>query len=438
MLGDWCANIAKDSSNRLQCQIFPAMQLGGSPPQLFDQAKDGVADVVWTVAGYSAGRFPKSEIFELPFMMTNAESTSRAAWDFVQKHAMDEYSQVKLLAVHVHGPGNIFTKSKPIKTLADFKGMKLRAPTRLTNKMLAMLGDWCANIAKDSSNRLQCQIFPAMQLGGSPPQLFDQAKDGVADVVWTVAGYSAGRFPKSEIFELPFMMTNAESTSRAAWDFVQKHAMDEYSQVKLLAVHVHGPGNIFTKSKPIKTLADFKGMKLRAPTRLTNKMLAMLGATPVGMPVPQVPEALSKGVIDGAVIPYEVAPGLRVHELTKFVAEPDRSFEALYTTVFIVPMNKAKYDSLPNDLKAVIDKNSGREFSAFLGRTQSGNDVPGRATFASTQGYTINQIPKAELEKWRQATDRLDDEWAEEMSKRGADGKALLSSARELIKSYTK
>jgi TRAP-type C4-dicarboxylate transport system substrate-binding protein len=84
MLGDWCANIAKDSSNRLQCQIFPAMQLGGSPPQLFDQAKDGVADVVWTVAGYSAGRFPKSEIFELPFMMTNAESTSRAAWDFVQ------------------------------------------------------------------------------------------------------------------------------------------------------------------------------------------------------------------------------------------------------------------------------------------------------------------------------------------------------------------
>ena len=301
-----------------------------------------------------------------------------------------------------------------------------------------MLGDWCANIAKDSSNRLQCQIFPAMQLGGSPPQLFDQAKDGVADVVWTVAGYSAGRFPKSEIFELPFMMTNAESTSRAAWDYVQKHAMDEYSQVKLLAVHVHGPGNIFTKSKPIKTLADFKGMKLRAPTRLTNKMLAMLGATPVGMPVPQVPEALSKGVIDGAVIPYEVAPGLRVHELTKFVAEPDRSFEALYTTVFIVPMNKAKYDSLPNDLKAVIDKNSGREFSAFLGRTQSGNDGPGRATFASTQGYTINQIPKAELEKWRQATDRLDDEWAEEMSKRGADGKALLSSARELIKSYTK
>ena len=301
-----------------------------------------------------------------------------------------------------------------------------------------MLADWCNNIARDSGNRLQCQIFPAMQLGGTPTQLFDQAKDGVADVVWTVAGYSAGRFPKSEIFELPFMMTNADATSRAAWDYVQKYAMDEYAQVKLLAVHVHGPGNIFTKSKPITTLADFKGMKLRAPTRLTTKLVGMLGATPVGMPVPQVPEALSKGVIDGAVIPYEVAPGLRVHELTKYVAEPDRSFEALYTTFFIVPMNKARYESLPADLKAVIDKNSGREFSAFLGRTQAGNDTPGRATFVSTPGYTINIIPRAEMEKWKQATDRLDDEWVEEMNKRGADGKALLAAARELIKSYTK
>jgi len=301
-----------------------------------------------------------------------------------------------------------------------------------------MLQTWCNNIARDSGNRLNCQIFPAMQLGGSPPQLFDQARDGVADVVWTVAGYSANRFVRSQVFELPFMMTNAGATSRAAWDWVQKHAMDEYKDVKLLAVHVHGPGVLFTKNKPITRIEDLRGLKMRGPTATITKMLANMGATPVGMPVPQVPEALSKGVIDGAVIPYEVAPSLRIHELTKFVAEPDRSYEALYTTFFVVPMNKARYDSLPADLKAVIDKNSGREFSAFLGRTQAGNDVPGRATFASTAGYTINSIPKAELEKWKQATDKLDDEWVEEMNKRGADGKALLAAARELIKGYTK
>ena len=301
-----------------------------------------------------------------------------------------------------------------------------------------MLKTWCDNIAKDSSNRLNCQIYPAMQLGGSPPQLFDQAKDGVADVVWTVAGYSAGRFAKSQVFELPFMMTNAGATSRAAWDFVQKHAQDEYKDVKLLAVHVHGPGVIFTKNKPITKIEDLKGMKMRGPTATVTKMLANMGATPVGMPVPQVPEALSKGVIDGAVIPYEVAPGLKVQELTKFASETDRNSPALYTTVFVVPMNKAKYESLPADLKAVIDKNSGREFSAFLGSTQEGNDVPGRKIFAETPGYTITQIPAAEVDRWKKATSELDDAWAADMDKRGMNGKAMLGDAISMIKGYTK
>jgi len=302
----------------------------------------------------------------------------------------------------------------------------------------AMMGDWCKAIAKDSNNRLQCQIFPAMQLGGTPQQLFDQAKDGVADVVWTVAGYTPGRFLRSQVFELPFTMTDAAATSRAAWDFVQKHAQDEYRDVKLLAIHVHGPGVIYTKDRPVLKMEDFKGLKLRAPTANVTKMLSTMGATTVGMPVPQVPEALSKGVIDGAVIPYEVAPGLKVHELTKFASETDPKFPALYTTVFVVPMNKAKYDSLPADLKAVIDKNSGREFSATLAAQQSGNDVPGRKIFAATAGYTINTIPATELERWQKATATQDDEWAAEVDKRGMNGKAMLADARALIKQYTK
>jgi TRAP-type C4-dicarboxylate transport system substrate-binding protein len=301
-----------------------------------------------------------------------------------------------------------------------------------------MLKTWCDNIAKDSNNRLNCQIYPAMQLGGSPPQLFDQAKDGVADVVWTVAGYSANRFVRSQVFELPFMMTNAGATSRAAWDFVQKYAMDEYKDVKLLAVHVHGPGVIFTKNKPITKIEDLRGLKMRGPTATVTKMLANMGATPVGMPVPQVPEALSKGVIDGAVIPYEVAPGLKVNELTKFASETPKGSPALYTTFFVVPMNRARYDSLPADLKAVIDKNSGRELSAFLGSTQEGNDVPGRKAFVDTAGYTITQIPAAEVDRWKKATDNLDDEWVADMNKRGFNGKAMLEDARALVQKYSK
>ncbi len=300
-----------------------------------------------------------------------------------------------------------------------------------------MFGVWCDKLAKESANKLKCQIYPSMQLGGSPPQLYDQAKDGVADIVWTVAGYSAGRFPKIEVFELPFMMTNAEATSRAAWEYYDKYDRDEFKDTHLLAVHVHGPGNIYTTNKPIKTQADFKGLKLRAPTRLTNKMLAMLGATPVGMPVPAVPEALSKGVIDGAVIPYEVAPGIKVNELTKYTAEPDRKFNALYTTVFVVAMNKAKYESLPPDLKKVLDANSGGDFSAFMGKTQEAADVPGRAQMVAS-GSQITVIPGAELDKWRKATDTLDDQWAADVTAKGGDGKKLLQDARDLIKKHTR
>ena len=300
-----------------------------------------------------------------------------------------------------------------------------------------MLGDWCKNIARDSNNRLQCQIFPAMQLGGTPVQLFDQTRDGVVDVAWTLQAYTA-KLQKLEVFELPFMMTNAEATSRAAWDYAQKFAAEDMKDVKMLAVHVHGPGNIYTKSKAVTTMADLKGLKVRAPTRQVNKMVAMMGATPVAMPVPQVTEALSKGVIDGAVIPYEVAPGLKVQELTNFTAETDRSYNALYTTVFIVPMNKAKYESLPADLKAVIDKNSGREFSAFLGKTQAGQDTPSKQVFLDAKNQKITVIPKAELEQWKKATDSLDDAWVKEMTAKGMDGKAMLDGASALIKQYTK
>jgi len=300
-----------------------------------------------------------------------------------------------------------------------------------------MLGGWCDNVTKDSGGKIKCQIFPSMQLGGTPAQLYDQAKNGVVDVVWTGPSYNAGRFPKMEVFELPFMMTNAEATSRAAWDYYEKHAQEEYQDVKVLAMHVHGPGNIFTSKKQVKTMADIKGLKLRAPTRMVTKLLASMGAVPVGVPVPAIPDALSKGVLDGAVIPYEVAPSIKIDELTKFTAETDRTQPSLYTTLFVFAMNKAKYDGLSPELKKVIDKNSGRELSAFLGKTQAGADAVGKEKLIAG-GHTITVIPKTELENWKKASDALDDEWVADMGKRGFDGKKMLEDAHALVKQYTK
>ena len=293
---------------------------------------------------------------------------------------------------------------------------------------------WCDKIAKESANRMKCQIYPSMQLGGTPPQLFEQVRDGVADVVWTLPGYTAGRFPSVEVFELPFMMQNPEGTSKALWDYVEQYASAEFKDVKPLAFHVHGDGVFHMTNKPVRTAADLKGLKLRAPTRMTNKFMALLGATPVSMPVPQVGDALSKGVIDGAVVPYEVVPSVKIQELVKYHSETDPSEPAFYTSTFVFAMNKAKYESLPADLKKVIDANSGQALSGQIGKAFLQADGEGKKLTAKN---TTNVIPKAELESWKKLGQPLVDGWVADMNAKGQNGKQMYDGAKALITKHS-
>lgn len=306
-----------------------------------------------------------------------------------------------------------------------------------SNVWLGMHKPWMDKVEKESGGRIKFEAYPAMQLGGTPVQLYDQAKDGVVDVVWTLPGNTAGRFPRIEAFELPFMMSNAEATSKAYWEYVQTVAVDEFKDTQVIALQVHGPGVIHTADKPVRSIADLRGVKLRAPTRQVTKLMGNLGATPVGMPLPQIPDALSKGTINGCVIPWEVVPSVKVNELTKFHAEFDPAGGSLYTTTFVMAMNKAKYNALPPDLKKVIDNNSGMATSAWLGKVQQGNDVPGRKS-ASDRGNTIYTVSAAEAQDFRRKSRTVEVEWVEDMNKKGFDGKKLLDTARSLIEKHTK
>jgi TRAP-type C4-dicarboxylate transport system substrate-binding protein len=306
-----------------------------------------------------------------------------------------------------------------------------------SNVWLKMHKAWMDKVEKDSGGRIKFEAYPAMQLGGTPVQLFDQARDGVVDIVWTLPGNTPGRFPRTEVFELPFMMNNAEATSKAFWEYITTMAPDEYKEVQPIALQVHGPGMFHMRSKQIKTAEDLRGSKVRGPTRQITKMLGYLGAIPVGMPLPQIPDALSKGVIDGCVIPWEVVPSVKVHELTKFHSEFDPAGGALYTTTFVMAMNRNKYASLPPDLKAVIDKNSGLATSAWLGKAQQDGDVPGREA-AVKQGNTIYTIPSAEAQEFKRKARLVEVEWVQDMDKRGFDGKKLLETAKALIVKHGK
>jgi TRAP-type transport system periplasmic protein len=305
-----------------------------------------------------------------------------------------------------------------------------------SNVWLTMHKVWMDKVEKDSGGRIKFEGYPAMQLGGTPPQLYDQARDGVADITWTLPGNTAGRFPRVEVFELPFMMSNAEATSKAYWEYVQTVAQDEFKDVVPLALQVHGPGVIHTVDKQVRTVADLKGLKMRGPTRQVTKLMGFLGATPVGMPLPGIPDALSKGTINGCVIPWEVVPSVKVHELTKFHTEFDPAGGSLYTTTFVMGMNRAKYNALPADLKKVIDDNSGMATSAWLGKTQQGNDPVGRKS-AADRGNTIFTVGLAEAQEFRRASRLVEVEWVEDMKKRGFDGQKLLQTARDLIAKHT-
>ena len=235
------------------------------------------------------------------------------------------------------------------------------------------------------------------------------------------------------MFELPFMMTNARAVSRAYWEMFDKHWKDtDFKDVHILATWVHGPGMIHTKD-PVESPSDLQGMKIRGGSRLVNQLLELVGAEPVGMPVPAVSEALSKGVIDGTTIPWEVTPSVKVSELVQNHTE----FEgpALYTLTFFLAMNKDRYESLPADLQHVIDQNSGLAFSIWAGTTQAAADAPGRA-IAVGLGNNIVTIPESETGEWRDLVNPIYDTWIADMATKGIDGQARIDEARALMAEY--
>lgn len=297
-----------------------------------------------------------------------------------------------------------------------------------------LLAPWARRVEAQSGGRLKIDIYPSMQLGGTPSQLFDQAKDGVVDMVWTLPGYTPGRFPLTEVLELPFIAASrGAANAQAGQAFANKHFGSQFQDVKLLSYWLHDGGAIHT-TKPIRTLSDFKGARLRAPSRLIAETLKALGAVSIGMPVPQVPESLAQRVIDGAVLPFEVLPSVRVHELTKYHTEIIGT-PALYAASFLFVMNKARYESLAPDLRAIIDAQSGMAFARLAGPNWDSETARVKA-LVTQRGNTMIRIEGEEKARWIEATRPVEAAFIEHLNAKGYDGKALVREARALIAQY--
>lgn len=294
-----------------------------------------------------------------------------------------------------------------------------------------ILKPWGETLAEASDGRINIQHFDAMSLGGRPPELMDQARDGVVDMIMTVVGYTPGRFPRTEVFELPFMMTDPVATARAYWEMVETDFQsNEYSDVKVLGAWVHGPGVIHS-TDGVNSLEDMDGLTVRGPTRVINDLLSELGAEPVGMPLPAIPEAISKGVVNSTVIPWEVTTAVRLSELVSNHTEFSGD-EALYTAAIVLVMNRDSYNNLPDDLRAILDEESGEKLSAFASQVMWDMDAPARQ-IAQDAGNNIVTLDEAEVARWKEAAEPVIERWVADMEAQGIDGNALIEQARAAI-----
>jgi TRAP-type transport system periplasmic protein len=295
------------------------------------------------------------------------------------------------------------------------------------------LAPWARKVEAESGGRIRIELFPSMQLGGAPAQLFDQARDGLADIVWAVPASTPGRFNKSEAFELPFVLSHrALVNSKAIEDFAAAHLRDEFREIHPLCFSCRDHG-VLHSTRTIKSIEDLKGLRLHVPSRLAGEALHALGAQGVSVPTPQVPMALTAHAIDGCLDPWDVVPSLRLSDLLK--NHTDFGESALSTATFVLAMNKTAYDRLPRDLKTVIDNNSGQAAAALAGAMW---DLEARAVAdaARDRGETVTLLTAEEVVQWRKAIEPVVAAWQKQMKERKLDGGKLIAAVRELVAKY--
>ncbi len=292
-----------------------------------------------------------------------------------------------------------------------------------------MLEPWAKKVEENSGGKVKIEIYPSMSLGGKPPELVQQARDGVVDIIWTVNGYTPGLFPRTEVFELPTVYKNdPKATNLAMYDMFESTLKEEYKGLEVMWLHVHAGQALMMVDLEVHEPADLVGKKMRIPSRTGAWVLEALGAAPIAMPVPEVPSALSKKVVDGTMLPWEIIPPLKLqNQIQYFIEGADKT--RLGTTTFQVSMNKARFDGLPADIQKAFKDASGRDWWGTVADYWRGADDFGIG-LATKAGKTHLTWTQAETDAFMTALAPVVDRWIAEVSSAGIDGAALVKAAR--------
>lgn len=287
--------------------------------------------------------------------------------------------------------------------------------------------DWANQIEADSNGRIEVQLYPGATLS-DPPAQYDAVINRIADVTATVQGYTANRFPLTQIVELPGIVKSAEQGSCVIQSLYDEGLIkQEYEATHPVFLFTHGQGHLHTSETPIRKPSDLEGLRIRRPTQVVASLLESLGAAPIGMPAPESYQTMQRGVIDGVALPWEGVHSFRINELANYHTEI-----GLYSLAFVVTMNKDVYNSMPEDLQKVIDENSGMALATAAGEMFDKVDAMGRKDAVEAGHEIITLDTQAEKAPWQPVLNATVESYLQDLEDDGLPARKVYQRAVEL------
>ncbi|OCC14873.1 TRAP transporter solute receptor, unknown substrate 3 [Dissulfuribacter thermophilus] len=288
---------------------------------------------------------------------------------------------------------------------------------------------WKRVVEEKTGGKVKIKTFPGSTLLGAK-NMMDGVIDGIAEIGCVVLPYQPGRFPLLAGVDLPVGFTNAKVANMVLYDLFEKYRPASLKQVKVLSLFTAPPADIMSK-KPLRTLKDLKGYELRC-TGAGVKPLKLLGAKPVAMPMSETPAALQKGIVQGIFSSLEILKDFRFAEYCKYA-----TICHMQTATFAVVMNKEAWNSLPEDVKKVLDSIS-REHSLWTGKYVDDHVKEAISWSEKEKGLTLIRLSDDEYKLWHQKVSPIIDEWVRTTEKKGLPAKAFLKDLYQLKEKYEK
>ena len=278
---------------------------------------------------------------------------------------------------------------------------------------------WCKEVEKRTNGEVVVEYFPGQTLTKAR-QVYDGVVEGISDVGFSVLAYTRGRFPVMAAVDLPLGYTSGTVATKVINAVYKKFMPKELMDTQVMYLHAHGPGLIHTKTKPVYKMEDMKGLKFRGHGT-SALVVEALGGTPVPKPMPETYQMLQKGVVDGAVYPFEANKGWKLGEVTRYATA---DFTAAYTTSFFVVMNKDKWNAISAANQKIIEEIN-MEWISKHGEAWDSSDAQGIVFFLN-QGGQIIGLDAKEAERWKQAVAPIIDKYKADMNAKGFKGGELV------------